>query len=110
MECRSSARAARPTAPAEGRGRNRSSLCAQQAHFVARTGQKIVLQRQLAVRDVQHLDVHRWSDLNRVAAEQPGGTVKHLSPQRRDLVGVNIILLRQFGQGLFTPAFAEADS
>jgi DNA replication protein DnaC len=73
----------------------RSSLCAQQARFAERTGQKIVVQRQLADLGVQHLQIHRRRCLSRSAAEQPGRPVKHLSLPCRDLVGVNILLLRQ---------------
>jgi hypothetical protein len=49
------------------------------ARLAERTGQKIVLQRQLADLRVQHLQIHRRRRFSRSAAEQPGGTVKHLS-------------------------------
>ena len=80
----------------------------QQPRFAERTGQKIVLQGQLADLGVQHLQIHRRRCLSRSTAEQSGSSLKHLTLPRCDLVGVNVILLRQFGQRLSALMAASA--
>jgi hypothetical protein len=106
------------SAPEADRGRARSSLCAQQACFAERTGQKacprldrgsfssvsspILGSSPSTSLGVQHPQVHCWGRLRSAAPEQSGGTVKQLRLARRDLVRMNVVLPRQFGQRLLT--------
>jgi len=83
------------------RANGRSSFCArQQSRLAQRPGQKIVHQRQLADLGVQRLHVDRG--LGRLAmafrSENPCRPFQQLAAPRRDLVRVNVKLLRQLGQ------------
>src|SRR4051794_21686953 len=50
-----------------------------------------------------HVDGWRGRVRSRLRAEHPSSPLQELSLPRRDLVGMNIELLRQFGQRLLTP-------
>jgi hypothetical protein len=78
---------------------DRSFLCAQQAYLAERAGQKIILQRQLADLCVQRLQIHRrLSDGRARRAEHIGRSLLQLPLPFRDLVRMNLKLLRQFRQ------------
>ena len=80
----------------EGRGPCRSSLCAQHAGLGERAFQKIILQRQFADLGVERFQID--GGLSRVAlllAEHAGRAFEKLALPRRDLVRMNIELLRQ---------------
>jgi hypothetical protein len=64
---------------------------------------KIVYQRQLANLGVKRLHINRrLGRFGAVGSENTSGTFQQLRPPRRDLVRVDIIKLRQFGQRLLT--------
>src|SRR3954468_17541161 len=50
-----------------------------------------------------HVDGWRGRVRSRLRAEHPGRPLQELSLPGRDLVGMNVKLLRQFGQRLLTP-------
>src|SRR3954451_8520227 len=50
-----------------------------------------------------HVDGWRGRVRSRLRAEHPGSPLQELSLPGRDLVGMNVKLLRQFGQRLLTP-------
>ena len=84
-----------------GRGRGRSSLCAQHAGLGERAFQKIILQRQLPDLGVQRLQIHwRRARLALLLTENARRSFEKLGFPLRDLIGVNVELLRQFGQRL----------
>src|SRR3546814_5728370 len=95
-----SAAATPPAASRAARAHGRSSLCARHAGLAERTGQKIVLQRQLPDLGVKLLHVHHRRRGARTAPEHLGGTVEKLRPPSRDLVRMNVELLRQLRQRL----------
>ena len=78
------------------RGLGRSSLCAQQAGFAERTGQKIILQGQLPDLGVKylHLDRRRSVGWSTAGAKYPRSSVNQLPLPCRDLVRMHIIVLR----------------
>jgi hypothetical protein len=51
---------------------------------------------------MEHFWVNRWLCRVRFACENVGGALQKLSSPRRDLVRVNVELLRQFGERLLT--------
>src|SRR3954447_25513986 len=65
----------------------------------------IVGERQLADLGVQRFHVDGWRGRvrSRLRPEHPGRPLQELSLPGRDLVGMNVKLLRQFGQRLLTP-------
>src|SRR3546814_2360830 len=75
-----SAAATPPAASRAARAHGRSSLCARHAGLAERTGQKIVLQRQLPDLGVKLLHVHHRRRGARTAPEHLGGTVEKLRP------------------------------
>jgi hypothetical protein len=91
---------------AEDRGPARSSLCAQQARFAERTGQKACPRLDRGSFSSVSSPILACSNFTStagaVSAEQPGGTVKHLRLPRRDLVRMNVVRLCQLGQRLLT--------
>jgi hypothetical protein len=67
-----------------------------------RSGQKIVLQRQLSDLGMQHRQIHRRSltVAATLRAKQPGCPVEKLCLPLRDLIGINVELLNQLGRRL----------
>jgi hypothetical protein len=66
--------------------------------FPERTGQKIVCERQFSNFGMEHFQVNRWFRRLRFARENLGCALQKLGSPRRDLVRVNVELLRQLGE------------
>jgi hypothetical protein len=98
---RGRAAAVPPAGSAATYGYGRSSLCAQQAGFAERTGQKVILKREFSDLRVQGFQIHRCRNIDRGSpAEKRRGTLRQLRLPGRDLVRVNVIHLGQFSQSL----------
>ena len=82
-----------------------TSSCAQQARFAERYFQKIVLQRQLSDLGMQrlHIDGRRVGSDPRRRPEHPGGPFLKLRLPLRDLVGMNVEVLRQLSNRALAP-------
>lgn len=82
----------------------RRNCARQKTGFAERSGQKIVLQRQLPDLGVKLFDIDRWRRSRlALAAENLGSPFKKLRAPGRDLIGMHVILIGQFGQRLLTP-------
>lgn len=83
-------------------GELRALIRIEDIRLAERAGQKIVLQRQLPDLRMKrlHVDQGGGSLRLRLGPEYAGGPVKELAAPLRDLVGVDIELLRQIGQRL----------
>jgi hypothetical protein len=73
----------------------RSIIALRSANLAERTGQKIVLQRQLSDLGMEHRQVRRRSGTlaTRLGAEYPSRPVEKLRLPLGDLVGMNVELL-----------------
>jgi hypothetical protein len=70
-----------------------------QARLGERAFQKIVLQRQLSDLRMKGLQINRrWHGLDSAMSENTGRAFEKLTLPLRDLIGVDIELLRQLGQ------------